>query len=74
MKELKRNITMLCSSLILLVFILCYWTIIFVNDKNTEVKCYKILINEDYIDEGCEKYFKNDSWYIEYQKDLAQDR
>lgn len=74
MKELKRNITILCSSLILLVFILCYWTIIFINDKNTEIKCYKTLINEDYIDKGCEKYFENDDWYIEYQKDLAQDR
>ena len=73
MEELKRNITILCSSLILLVFILCYWTIIFINDKNTEVKCYRTLINKDYIDKGCKDYFQNDDWYIDYQKDLTQD-
>ena len=73
MKELKRNIAILCSLLILLVFMLCYWTIIFINDKNTEIKCYRTLINEDYIDKGCEDYFKNDDWYIDYQKDLTQD-
>lgn len=73
MEELKRNIAILCSSLIILVFILCYWTIIFINDKNTEIKCYRTLINEDYIDKGCEDYFKNDDWYIDYQKDLTQD-
>lgn len=73
MEELKRNIAILCSSLILLVFILCYWTIIFINDKNTEIKCYRTLINEDYIDKGCEDYLKNDDWYIDYQKDLTQD-
>ena len=73
MEELKRNIAILCSSLILLVFMLCYWTIIFINDKNTEVKCYRTLINEDYIDKGCEDYFKNDDQYIDYQKDLTQD-
>lgn len=73
MEELKRNIAILCSSLIILVFILCYWTIIFINDKNTEVKCYRTLINKDYIDKGCEDYFKNDNWYIDYQKDLTQD-
>lgn len=74
MEELKRNIAILCSSLILLVFILCYWTIIFINDKNTEIKCYKTLINEDYIDKGCEDYFKNDDWHIDYQKNLTQDK
>ena len=73
MKELKRNIAILCSLLILLVFMLCYWTIIFINDKNTEIKCYRTLINEDYIDKGCEDYFKNDDQYIDYQKDLTQD-
>ena len=73
MEELKRNIAILCSSLIILVFILCYWTIIFINDKNTEIKCYRTLINEDYIDKGCEDYFKNNGWYIDYQKDLTQD-
>ena len=73
MEELKRNIAILCSSLIILVFILCYWTIIFINDKNTEIKCYRTLINEDYIDKGCEDYFKNNGWHIDYQKDLTQD-
>ena len=74
MKELKRNIAILCSLLILLVFMLCYWTIIFINDKSTEIKCYRTLINEDYIDKGCKDYFQNDDWYIDYQKDLTQDK
>ena len=74
MEELKRNIAILCSSLIILVFILCYWTIIFIDDKNTEIKCYRTLINEDYIDKGCKDYFQNDDWYIDYQKDLTQDK
>ena len=74
MEELKRNMAILCSSLILLVFILCYLIIIFINDKNTEIKCYRTLINEDYIDKGCKDYFQNDDWYIDYQKDLTQDK
>ena len=50
-----------------------FYTMIFINDKNTEVKCYRTLINEDYIDKGCEDYFKNNGWHIDYQKDLTQD-
>ena len=30
--------------------------------------CYQILYNEDIIGIGCDKYFENDSWYIEYKE------
>ena len=26
--------------------------------------------NEDKIDNGCDKYFKNDKWYKEFMKDI----
>ena len=30
--------------------------------------CYQTLYNEDIIGMGCDKYFENDSWYIEYKE------
>ena len=30
--------------------------------------CYQTLYNEDIIGIGCDKYFENDSWYIEYKE------
>ena len=33
--------------------------------------CYQTLYNEDIIGMGCDKYFENDSWYIEYKKEVA---
>lgn len=33
-----------------------------------ENMCYKTLYNEDKIGKNCDKYFKNDAWYIEYKE------
>ena len=56
----------------------CYWVIVYINDLQAEKKelekqnkCYQTLYNEDIIDIGCDKYFQNDSWYIEYKKEVA---
>lgn len=60
----------------LAVFIGIYWTYIFITDKReTEEKaeynkCVRILINEDYIENGCDKYFVNDKWYKDFMKQM----
>lgn len=33
-------------------------------------KCVRVLINEDYIEEGCDKYFLNDKWYNNYMEQM----
>lgn len=37
-------------------------------------KCYNKLLDEDFIEEGCEKYFKNDRWYKDYLKVVELDK
>ena len=60
----------------LAVFIGIYWTCIFIaNKKETEEKaeynkCVRILINEDEIENGCDKYFLNDKWYNDFMKQM----
>lgn len=77
-KKMKIQITILCGLLICLVLIGCYWFAMYIFDiqaENGELKeqnkCYQTLYNEDIIGVGCDKYFKNDSWYIEYKKEVA---
>jgi len=33
-------------------------------------KCVRILVNEDYIENGCDKYFINDKWYKDFMKQM----
>lgn len=60
----------------LLIIMVVYWTYIFIADKReTEEKaeynkCVRILINEDYIENGCDKYFINDKWYKDFMKQM----
>ena len=35
-------------------------------DYKNAAMCYHKLYNEDTIGKGCEKYFGEDTWYIEY--------
>jgi|GEM_PF-6665335 hypothetical protein len=82
LKEMARKmqicVSILCALLIGLVIVSCYWVIVYINDLQAEKKelekqnkCYQTLYNEDIIDIGCDKYFQNDSWYIEYKKEVA---
>lgn len=56
----------------------CYISKVTTDNKNIKnkakeqeqaLKCYKYLNNDDDIKRGCEKYFKNDKWYINYIKE-----
>ena len=41
------------------------------NNKQAEYnKCVRILINEDEISNGCDKYFVNDKWYKDFMKQM----
>lgn len=61
---------------VLSIAIILYWTCIFIADrKQTEEKaeynkCVRILINEDEIENGCDKYFLNDKWYNDFMKQM----
>lgn len=79
LKEMARKmqiyVSILCALLMGLVIISCYWVIIYINDLEEEKnelaeqnRCYRTLYNEDVIGSGCDKYFENDSWYIEYKE------
>lgn len=51
-----------------LIIIVAYWTY---NNKQAKYnKCVRILINEDEIENGCDKYFINDKWYKEFMKQM----
>lgn len=60
----------------LLIIMVVYWTYISIVDKReTEEKaeynkCVRILINEDEIENGCDKYFINDKWYKDFMKQM----
>lgn len=36
--------------------------------QEKELYCKRILIEEDYIEVGCDEVFKNEKWYINYMK------
>ncbi len=36
--------------------------------QEKELYCKRILIEEDYIEVGCDEVFKNEKWYIDYMK------
>lgn len=61
---------------VLSIAVILYWTCIFIADrKQTEEKaeynkCVRILINEDEIENGCDKYFLNDKWYNDFMKQM----
>ena len=61
---------------VLSIAVILYWTYIFIADrKQTEEKaeynkCVRILINEDEIENGCDKYFLNDKWYNDFIKQM----
>lgn len=61
---------------VLSIAVILYWTCIFIADKReTEEKaeynkCVRILINEDEIENGCDKYFLNDKWYNDFMKQM----
>lgn len=60
----------------LLMIIITFWFLIFtinvVNKKEKAEynKCVRILINEDEIENGCDKYFLNDKWYNDFMKQM----
>ena len=56
---------------VLLVFVGVLMIIIIENNKQVEYnKCVRILINEDEISNGCDKYFVNDKWYKDFMKQM----
>ena len=56
---------------VLLVFVGVLMIIIIENNKQAEYnKCVRILINEDEISNGCDKYFANDKWYKDFMKQM----
>lgn len=56
---------------VLLVFVGVLMIIIIENNKQAEYnKCVRILINEDEISNGCDKYFVNDKWYKDFMKQM----
>lgn len=65
-----------CCTIVLLTLLIKF-DVYFVNvdilakNEEKELTCYKVLAREDFIEDGCEKYFIHDKWYIDYMKDLV---
>lgn len=61
---------------VLSIAVILYWTCIFIinkreiEEKAEYNKCVRILINEDKIENGCDKYFLNDKWYNNFMKQM----
>lgn len=70
--EIIKGLVIFCG----VVFILGVIAITMVNvEKQTEKErqekelyCKRILIEEDYIEVGCDEVFKNEKWHIDYMK------
>lgn len=60
----------------LLIIVIIYWVFILtinikdIKDNAEYNKCIRILINEDKIENGCDKYFINDKWYKDFMKQM----
>lgn len=72
MKKDNSLLNVLLVFMGVLIIIVAYWTYIFIeNNKQAEYnKCVRILINEDEIANGCDKYFVNDKWYKDFMKQM----
>lgn len=64
---------------IYIAIICCLYVLMCIADlkkENSTLKkqnqCYQTLYNEDIIDNGCDKYFENDEWYIEYKSEVEK--
>lgn len=42
-------------------------------DEIENMKCIRILVNEDEIANGCDKYFQNDKWYKDFMADIMRE-
>ena len=76
---MKDSRDILLNGLIIFVVILLVYilndTITDIKVKKTEEKaeynkCVRILINEDEITNGCDKYFLNDKWYNDFMEQM----
>ncbi len=36
-------------------------------------RCVRIIVNEDEIATGCDRYFKNDKWYKDFMKQMYEE-
>ena len=57
--------------IVLLGLLIClYLRASYIEVKAEENYCVRHLIEQDEIDKGCDKCFKNDKWYKEFMKDI----
>lgn len=42
-------------------------------NKIEKNRCVRILINEDEIASGCDKYFQNDKWYKDFMEQMYKE-
>ena len=57
--------------IVLLGLLIClYLRASYIEVKAERNYCVRYLIEQDKIDNGCDKYFKNDKWYKEFMKDI----
>lgn len=66
----KGTLFLLLLSMVLLIT-LCF-SLVQNNKLEEKNKCYAILYDHDIIGSGCDKYFQNDKWYIEYMEEVAR--
>ena len=59
-----------CGSLFILIGTFMIINENYVAERN---KCVRLIVNEDYIGNGCDKYFLNDKWYKIFMKDMYKE-
>lgn len=61
-KDFKNGILLIIVMLIIIIV-----NSIITNNLK-QIKCYKTLMNKDYIEVACIKYFEKDVWYSDYTR------
>lgn len=80
-RKMQTHIIVLWNLLLVIVLIIGCWMTTYMSYLRTENKrleeynrCYQVLYNGDIIGSGCDKYFKDDDWYIQYRNDVKNNK
>lgn len=80
-RKMQIHITMLWGLLLVIVLVIGCWVATYMSDLRAENKrleehnrCYQVLYNGDIIGSDCDRYFKDDDWYVQYRNDVENSK
>lgn len=68
----KKGIIIISIIIILIISFICIYNYN-INEKAQKNYCIRLLINEDYIAKGCDKYFLQDKFYNNFINEMYKE-